>query len=237
MPANPLFPQSQSQKVSNIWNTMHAAADEGNFFVATNPTVGTGIAITTSIVDDAATASSTHAQFAPSMLIQSGYTLTDPNARTHYPLYLRMIVTAAPTSASVWNLSIRTDNIARYSSGGSTISPVNVNTSSANTSPAKIYFGAIVPLALPSSNSRLVANMQIQSSIPVVKDEWLFLFGHVGVATSILTASAAKNMTNHLPPVIVGPGMNMAIDMWGASNAGAAAFEFEYGYVERFAGQ
>lgn len=234
--ANTNFPLQAAQKVVNVWNSDHALADEGAFFLATNPTTGTGIATTTSVVDDAATASATHAQNVPVMYIQNGYAATDSNAKSIYLKYLRMIVTAAPTSATVWNMSIRSDVVPRYTSGGSRITPVNINTGSNISSSALIYFGAVVTTNLPSASSRLLCNTQIQSTIPVVKDVWMITFGDQTMPTNVLTASAAKNINVPCGPIVIGPGTNIAIGMWGASNAGAPAWEFELGYVERPSG-
>ncbi len=233
---NQNFPLQASQKVVNIWNSDHATADEGTFFVATNPTSGTGIATTTSVVDDAATASATHAQNVPVMYIQNGYSASDPNARSIYLKYLRMIVTAAPTSATAWNMSIRSDAVPRYTSGGTRITPVNINTGSGNGSQAILYFGAVVTTNLPSAASRLLTRAQIQSSVPNVKDMWTFTFGDQAMPTNVLTAAAEKNINIPCGPIIVGPGTNISIGMWGTSNAAAPAWEFELGYVERPSG-
>lgn len=233
----PGYKDSASQKVANIWNSDHALADEGAFFLASSPTVGTGIATTTSVVDDAATASATHGQNVPVMYIQNKGVPSDPNAKSIYLKYLRMIVTAAPTSATAWSMSIRADNTPRYTSGGSLIAPVNMNTGSSLASNALIYFGAIVTTPLPSAAARLLTNTQIQSTIPVVKDQWMITFGDPSMPTNVLTASAAKNITVPCGPIILAPGWNLAIAMWGASNAGAPAWEFELGYAERVSGQ
>lgn len=231
--SNVQFRNQRAQKVGNLWNSNYGLADEGSFFVATNPTTGTGIATTTSVVDDAATASATHAQNVPVMYIQNNAPATDPDSPCIYLHHLRMIVTAAPTSATVWNMSVRADNVPRYTSGGSRIIPVNSNTCYGNDTNALIYFGAVVTTNLPSASARLLCNNQIQSTIPVVKDVWHITFGDSVMPSSILTASAAKNINVPCPPIIIAPGWNIAIGMWGASNAGAPAWEFELGYSER----
>lgn len=229
--ANVNFPSQSSQKVAALWNSDHGLADEGSFFTATNPTVGTGIATTTSVVDDAATASATHAQNVPVMYIQNRSA-----TNSLYLRYLRMLVTAAPTSATEWNISLRADNTPRYTSGGSVITPVNMNTGSGLASAALIYFGAVVTTPLPSASARLLGRAMVQSSIPVVKDQWIFTFGDPSMPTNVLTASAAKNLTIPMGPLVIGPGWNVAIGMWGASNAGAPAWEFELGYADRASG-
>lgn len=234
--ANTNFPQTQAQKVTTLWNNNYAVADEGGFFVATNPSTGTGIVTTTSVVDDAATASATHAQNVPVLYLENLASPTDASGKSVYLQYLKMYVTAAPTSATFWNYSIRADRVPRYTSGGTVITPVNVNTGSSIVSNTKVVFGAVVTTPLPSSAARLVSAGAVQSTIPVVKDLWIFTFGDVGASTNILTASAAKNLTIPCGPIIIAPGWNIAIGMWGTSNAGAPAWEFELGFAERIAG-
>lgn len=232
------FQNAGSVKMVNLWNSDHAAADEGSFFVATNPTVGTGIATTTSVVDDAATASATHAQYAPVMLITNNWPTTDTNNTRIYLKYLRMLCTAAPTSATLWNFSFRGDSRAsRYISGGSLIAPVNINMDSGTASRAQIYFGAVLTNLPTAANGRLLSCGAVQGSIPVVKDQWMFTFGDQSMPTNVLHATGNKALTIPCGPMILGPGQSISLGMWGTSCAGAPAWEFELGYVERPAGK
>ena len=235
--ANVNFPVQQSQKVQTIYQGLQAAADEGNFYVATNATTGTAIATTTSVVDDAATASSTHAQASPVMVVVNGWSATDPNAKNIYLQYLRMKIVQVPTSATQWNMSIRADNNAgAITSAGTAITPVNVNTGSGNLSRATVQFGAITT-ALPNTSGRLLANAVIDPTIPVTLDQWYITFGSLGMSMDQLSGGTnAKNITLCLAPIIIAPGWNIRIGMWGASNAAAPSWEFELGYVERASG-
>lgn len=231
------FPSNSSQKVQNLWNSDVALADEGGYFVATNPTVGTAIATTTSVVDDAATGSATHAQFAPVALLQNTEVSTNLSAVSIYLRYLKMVVVQVPTSATNWKYSFRLDSIPRYSSAGSTIVPVNVNYSSSKASKTQFYFGAIVPLALPSSTARLVGHGTVDTAIPVAGDQWLFTFGNSAPSMDQLNGgTTAKNMVFNVPPIIIPPGCSLSLDMWGTSNAAAPSWEFECGWVERIPG-
>jgi hypothetical protein len=241
---NVLFPSAGSQKVAPLWPSFHALADEGSLFIVSSTdavsgkAAGTGIATTTSVVDDAATASATHAQNVPVMYLYNKASVSDPLGKSIYPLWMRFLVTAAPTSATVWNWALRADYTTggRYTSGGTALSPINVNTGSSNQSAAQIIFGAVVT-PLPGSSQRVLGSGQVQSSIPVVKDMWMFTFGDNTMPTNVLTASAAKNITIPCGPVIIAPGVNITLEMWGASCAGAPAWEFEMGYAERVSGQ
>lgn len=241
MPQNTNFSYSGSQKVAPIWNTYHALLDEGSLFsvasinAASGKAGGTAIATTTSVVDDAATASATHAQNVPVMFVNNPGVAGDVNAKTIYPLFLRMSIVQVPTSATVWSFAIRADNAARYTSGGTLLVPQNLNTGSQGASVAQAYFGAVVT-ALPSANQRVVGSGMVQATIPVTKDNWIFTFGDITANTNVLTASAGKNLTIPCAPFALAPGWNFALEMWGASNAAAPSWEFEFVYAERFSG-
>lgn len=241
--ANPLFPTATAAKVAGLWHSNYTLADEGSYYMATSVTAaagnaaGTGIATTTSVVDDAATASATHAQNVPVMYMLNQNAASDPNARTIYLSYLKMLVTAVPTSATFWNYLFRADSTQRYTSGGTTIVPTNLNPGSSLRSGALVIFGAVLTTPLPSTNARVLSSGAVQSSIPVAKDLWIFTFGDVVAPTNILTATGAKNITIPCGPVIIPPQWTIVLEMWGASNAAAPAWEFELGYVERVSGQ
>ena len=235
--ANVNFPTAVSQKVQGIWYDDYATTDEGGFFVASNPTVGTGITGTI-CVDDAATGSSTHAQFAPFVLLYNTQVVTNPNAYSIYPRYMKFMILTAPASATLWRYSFRMDSVNRWASGGSLIVPINPNPASSRSSIAQLNVGAIVPTALPSASARLVAAGYIDSAIPVIGDQYLLRFGNSSMAMDQLNGgTVAKNMCYNVPPVIIPPGWGLAFDWWGTSNAATAIVaEFEMGWVERVPG-
>lgn len=225
------FPTIVAQKVQNIWNRDQGIVDEGTYFVATNPTTGTGIATTTSVVDDG-NSGATSAQTRPLMIIQNGYAAGANNPNI-YPLSLKILVTSAPTSATFWQMSLRLDSTQRYTSGGSTIVPVNPNSAVGANSRANIYFGAITAAAA-SAGARLVANAMVNPTIPVVKDTQIINFGNPNSDISIGNI-VTVNKTNviNVPPIVIAPGYSLVIGAWGTSNAAAPAFEFQFEYVER----
>lgn len=226
------YPTAASQKVVSIWGEQQSLLDEGGLFGALSPTPGTAIAMTTSVVDDAATASSTHAQFAPAMIIANSALASDPSAVSIYPLYLKLLVAQVPTSATQWRYALRLDSVARYSSGGSQLTPVSPNPLSTQASKAQVYFGAIVPAALPSTVSRLVASGMVSAAIPTAADYHTWMFGpstqtHAGSAPFIMT----------VPAIAIPPGWSLSLELWGASNAAAASFEVELVFAERLPGR
>ncbi len=232
------FPSANAQKTANIWNSDHAFLDEGSYFVATNPTPLTTIAMVTSVVDDAATAGA-HAQAAPVLYIYNSASPTDTGAKTLYLKYLRLFSIVggqAWTSCTSAHYTLRADPTSRFTSGGTAITPVNLSSNSSNNSGAKVYFGANV-VALPTAAGRLLGRGQIQGTIPLPADQWLFTFGDVSGPTNVLGASAIKSITLPCPPINVAPGWSFQLDLFGVALAAAPAFEFELGYVERVAGQ
>ncbi len=233
--SNIQFPTSFEQKVVSLYPSYHGLGQEGSTYIATNPTVGTGIAITTSVVDDAATASSTHAQFAPALLVQNTWSASNTAAKSLYPLYIKLITTAIPTSATRWDCSVRLDNVAtKYVSGGSTITPVCLNSNVATTSGASVYFGAIVPSGVQTGAGRLVGRALLSSTIPVVLDTYIITFGDVGASTNVANGGATRaDKTIPMAACVVAPGWSFQLDLFGASNAAAAGYEFEFVYAER----
>lgn len=241
MAQNVNFGIQNAQKTAPLWPSLHALLDEGSLFLmsstdaASGKAAGTAIATTTSVVDDAATASATHAQNVPVMYMSNQGSTTDQNATTIYPIALKMTVVQVPTSATHWSYAIRADNASRYTSGGTRMNAINLNTGSSRASQALCYFGAVVT-ALPSGNQRVLASGQVQSTIPVAKDVWIFTFGDITMPSSILTASAAKNINVPVQPFALAPGWNFTLEMWGAANAAATSWEFDFIYAERQTG-
>lgn len=238
MSANPSFPNLNASKVAQVWaDPMQALLDEGVLYVGTNPTIGTAIATTTSVVD-AGNSGATSAQTRPLIIL---YNANQPSAQSPvnlYPLTLNMQVSQVPTSATSWQMAMWLEPIgaSAYTSGGSQITPVALNQALGGTSRAQLYFGALTAAAT-TTGGRLVSRRQVNSAIPVTLDQWLFVFGTMGGSDQIAGGSGAKNLRMALPPIVVPPSWALKVGMWGASNAAAPSWEFEFVYAERGAGQ
>lgn len=237
MPANNNYPVAGSQKVANIWNDLNGLLDEGSIFIATNPTPGTPIATTTSVVD-AGNTGATSAQTRPVMIVYNNGPSGNNASKSIYPLYLSMFITQVPTSATRWDMAMWLEPIgaSAYTSGGSSIVPVAANQAVGNISQANIYFGAITAAAT-TSGGKLVARKLVNAAVPVTLDEWVFSFAPIECTTNILSGGAsAKRITLPCPPLIIPPGYALKMGMWGTSNAAAPSWEFEFCYAERFTG-
>lgn len=230
------YPASQSIKNSSIFLGDQGAADEGSYFMATSPTPGTAIATTSSVVDDAATQSSTHAQASPVMLIQNQNTAG--SGFNIYLRYLKMYIVQVPTSATIWSYALRVDPLStKLTTAGTVITPVNVNSNSGTLSKAYINFGAITTV-IASAQSRLVGAGLVTGAIPVAQDQWIFTFGDGSRSSdSIGTQTLVKSLSVPCAPVIIAPGFFFTLEMWGASNGAAPSWVFELGYIERPSGQ
>lgn len=233
---NANYPVSGSTKQSLIFAGDSAAADEGNFFVATSPTPGTAIATTTSVVDDAATQSSTHAQASPVMIINNQNAAG--SGINIYLRYLKMYIVQVPTSATIWSYAFRLDPLStKLTTVGTAITPQNVNSLSNNLSKASISFGAITTVIM-SAQGRLTGAGLVSGAIPVAQDQWFFNFGNPAASCdSIGTQTLVKSLSLPCSPQIIAPGFFWTLEMWGASNAGAPSWVFELGYIERPQGQ
>ena len=235
--ANVNFSTPGSQKVQGMWPDDYVTCDEGGEYVATNPTVGTGLTGTV-CVDDAATASSTHAQYAPFILMYNKEIQSSPNPYSLYLKFMKFMILTPPGTASVWRYSVRIDSVNRWASGGTAITPVNSNPNSSQGSITQFNAGALVPTALPSNNARLVATGYFDSTIPVVGDQYLIRFGNAPMPMDELNGGiVAKNMCFNAPPVILPPSWCLAFEWWGTSNVTTAIVsELEVGWIERLTG-
>jgi hypothetical protein len=233
------FPLTNSAKATLIFTGDQGAADEGSYFVVTNPTPGTAIATTTSVVDDA-TGATTHAQQKPVMYLQNQWPSNAPSSQNVYLRYLKMIISQVPTSATVWKYAMRlSPNTAKMTTAGTLCTPVNPNGNSGQLSKLFVSFGTVTTTdSATDVGQRLVANGQVTGAIPVANDEWMFTFGQAASSfDQIGTQTLVKRLTIPVPPIIIPPQWGMTLEMWGASNAAAPSWEFEMGYIERPFGQ
>ena len=196
-------------------------ADEGAYFVATNPTPGTAIAFALN-----AAVSETAGYF---LSIKN----TEPaNGKRIYLDYLRLICAVAPASATAGDMFIKLDS-AGFSSGGSAITPVNPNYDSTTASVADVRAGALTTAARVAA--RLVVRARLRTAIPVVGDEWDFVFGAYEHSTAqVFNGTNPQRMPIGLPPIIIAPQSFALLQLWFPGNAVTpASFEFELGMVER----
>ena len=200
----------------------YAYADEGSYFVARNPTVGTGIA-------------GIAAADGPEGLENLLYIENGHASKRIYLDYLRLEVTAAGTNGTTTVFISATSPTARYTSGGSTITPVSTNLGAGVASSAVVRFGALVTTAVPAAGAVVGGGKLRNGVITVVGDQYTFDFGgyQCDMPTLILNGTAQGFVTIRHAPVVLDPGHCFTLEVYAASQSAASSFEFQLGYIER----
>lgn len=198
-------------------------ATDGQYFLATSPTPGTGIA--------SLAAPTAFDDTKPFILINNAHPTKNLTLD-----YLRLTVTAAGTGGTSINWALKVDgvNATRYTSGGSTLTPVCVSMPSGAASSAVIKAGALVAAAV-SSSARLLGHGTLRPVIPVVADTYLFVFNGdfgAGLGGQAVAGTAVANVVVGHAPVILGPTQWAAFHLWLPSQSGASSYEIELGYIE-----
>lgn len=195
--------------------------EEGSLFVATNPTPGTGIA------------QGILAALDPQKALLSLRNNNSAGGKNIIPIYLSILNTVVPASATRADAVIVTDAIGRYASGGSAITPVNANQEVSNTTGAVVHFGTLVLNAAGGGN-RQVARQQLFGAIPVVQSQYVLNFGLTPLHVGAMNGGGVQRVVTHAPPVIIPPQFGMFVQPWYPGNAATgASWEFELVYLER----
>ena len=213
--------------VVKLYGDKHVLADEGSYFVGTNPAPYTPIALTTSIVTFAETAGAVGV----AMLLKNLEARSERAKRLYLDYIKLMIVGTFTTGTSLQFAMVIDDNPVRYTSGGSAIVPVNPNGDVGISSIAQLYFGALTT-AIPN-NKRLVARGTLRGVIPTTFDEYTIVSGGKEGGSGFSSAAASGKSVNHCPPIILGSQQNLALTLWSAACNAAATLEFEMGWWER----
>jgi hypothetical protein len=199
-------------------------AEDGQYFVATNPTPDTAVVHATS-----AAVSETAGYY---FVLRNADSPSNPNAKRIMLDYVRLISKVVPAASTRSDFFIKVGPGTRWASGGSLLVPQNVNSVFANNSIALPYIGALVTVADPAS--RLLCRGVMRGVIQVALDEFIFKTGTVDPAGALsLGGTVPQRMMIPLPPIIIAPGHSLGLQLWHASNNAAAQYEFEAGWWER----
>ncbi len=201
---------------------MHPLAAEGSYFCATNATPGTAIA---------------------GIAAADGYDVTETlfylhNAATStkriFMDFLTLTCAAAGTNGTNFSVAITTDSVARRSSGGTAITPVN-NSQSAGlaTVTDAVYFGAVVTAA--ATTGKLIWHRLLRTVIKVIGDQYTLDFGSSGNHPTgmIMEGTAQAHVVCKVPPIVLGPGESLMVHEYAASQTVAAQYQFAAGWWER----
>ena len=159
-------------------------------------------------------------------------------------VYSSAIMAAAVDSQAAWKI----DNIRnKWASGGTAITPQNVNGNYANASVANVHAGALVVATAQQSSTvfaRTVYNAFLKPTATapaqIIGDTFDFRFGALDAPLPTVlnnVASAGANtfplgLNVALPPVVLGPGQTLTLFMWGTTGGSAPSVMLSGGWYE-----
>jgi hypothetical protein len=215
----------------NLYNKAHGLAEEGSYFVTTNPTPGTGIA---TIATQASLADT-----APFILVKNNQKAGGKRAILDF---LKLICTAPGTAGTQVHVAVKVDDVnpLRYTSGsggpgvGGLFSPQNVNMDDGTASQLLVYAGPVVAAAA-SGAARLLDHNIVRTAIPVIGDTVHISFaGNEGVISGApMNGVVPSFFSTNFVPVVIGPQQWAAIHIWLPSQSAASSWEFALGHIER----
>lgn len=201
-------------------------ADEGSYFVASNPTPGTGIA---------GIAAADGFNAAETLFLLYNTATTSESTRLYLD-FLELSCTVVDTNGTDIRYDMHIDSTDRYTSGGSAITPVCPNMDSSASAKGRLKFGALVSAAA-SSGVRYLGGRLLSSTDLVANDCFRFDFGGAGGAGQGLNYSEEATLGRIFqvasPPVVLGPGASFLFSINCSSQSGAATWSFNAGWWER----
>jgi hypothetical protein len=198
-------------------------ADEGSYFKLVNATPSTAI---------------THAATQSFAGTAALFTINNTNAaggKRIFLDYVRLIVVTTPTTASSCQLVVTLDPASRYSSGGTSITPTNVNMDSSRASGGTCFFGAVV-LTAETVNTRRISRFSVKTQATpclTVGDIISVDCGEHSSAAAPLAGSTPQVLPCSIGPAIIGGGQALNFHLFYPAATVAPTYEFEIGYWER----
>jgi len=231
-------------KVESSWPNKYLLADEGAYFVAGMLPGATSLQIGIMATYVAASCP----------IVLGNSSSQGPSGKRIYLDYIRFRIVTAGTSGTDLKYAVVLDSVDRapttLAAVGSPanltayLSPVfNTNMDSNTVSIAKPYFtistAAGTPPTVPAAgaNARtIVGEGSLRTQIVVVKDEYILTFGGPDFyATTGPVLTTASKVVQANPPVVIGPGQFLLVNLWSSSNvtAGNALSALDMGWVEK----
>lgn len=221
------------QIVQAVGGMRHSAADEGSYFVVTNPTPGTGIQLAANVTSF----SDTNALFV--------FQKSAGKTALHLD-YIRLLLgNATTTGGATMEFVVSLDRIKREpttASNRTVLTPVNVNGDSSRASDCQVYgYANAGAMTIPASSgaARKVARCSIVTADSIRGDSYVLSFGgtkHAAMQglTGVTGKAKPSLSVGNAPPVSIGPGQSLVIHMWWITAAiTAPTFEYEIGWWER----
>lgn len=213
-----------SFQVGMLESGRYPRAALGQYFRATNPTFGTGIAagIVTGFVATT-----------PLMTVVNS---ASAGGVSIYLDYIKLMNTAAGASSTQAHMGVVLDLTNRYSSGGTALTGTPVNTGATTTPKASIQFGAVTATAA-SANVRLLGRDIIKTQAApcwVVGDEVFIKCENTDTPAGATNGAAANIYPAPAGPIIIAPGHSFLLYQWNTANATTPpSWEVEIAWWER----
>ena len=215
--------------------TDHSLLEEGCYMVATNPTIGTGLAMVA--------AQTAFSDTAPNLYIWNAENPADPASKTIYLRHIKLIATAAGTAATHWRYAFILDNVARALSTDNMLAIVPVNPGGANGKGTVIPFGgsgnsvfkfqnsATASAIAASSPNKRIVGQGVLGGLNIVGDEMVIAFGTTDVgAHAGLTAAQVAGISRRVsgaPAIGIPPGFSLVGNLWAPASSATFTPELE----------
>lgn len=193
------------------------ASSLGNYFVASNPTPGTGI-----ITGNPTTLVAT----TPALVVYNGGLLD-----VHLT-YLRLLSTVVGGGAATKQFTHFIDSGNRYSSGGTALTVKSANATNATvTSSVVATFGVITATA--ASAQRQIGNDWFRVALAdVVGDIYEWDFGGRASSTGSTPATVC-HFVHQMPAVVLPPNSSYILNIWSGTFTQGITFEVSMGFIEK----
>jgi hypothetical protein len=210
--------------MSEILQGDYLAAEEGKFFTSwLGATANTAVATTTQALGTTS----------PSLVI---FNSQPEGGRNIYMRFAKFEITAATTGlTTVEHVGVLNSGSVHTTVGTLMSTPENVNGASGNASLTRLYGGVNV-MATPAAASRIIHTGTVDTSIPIVLDNWVLAYGEpVSSGSNLIgTKTLVKQITVPIPPVIIAPQQFYTLGFWGASWAASApTYRMSVGFIEK----
>jgi len=226
--------------VASIVRKSHVLADEGSYYTANN--------LQTAITGQAVSA---YDATKPSIVIFNSDSPSNPTAKRIYLDYIALVAGGTAysnaTSNTVSLCSIATDNVNRYSSGGTALTVQNVN-QDAPTRPSVglAYAGAITTTtanALRTLSGQRLFRLPVSATALSLAnvDRWNINFGGVEqvidlqtqISATLEATAVARSIS--FPPVVIGPGQSFLFNIATICNSSpvGGTLHYDLGWWER----
>ena len=207
-------------------------ADQGSYFTSINNAPGSGISMGTTPTSFSATS----AKFLLHHVIAS--------SKRVIPHYIRIVAATAPTGTSRLEGLIALDTGgSRYTSGGTNLfasrrahqigAEDRIAIATGRSTNCLAYLGVLV-VAAETANVRRIARFQLRTSIPIINDEYVIVFGESRSKghANLASATAIRSQVN-VGPCALPPDSDLLLHLWWPdATATQLQCEVEFAWLE-----